>query len=268
MPVDPRSFLFITLDSCRYDTFEAAQAPNLKRIGRLHRAFAPGNFTYASHAAMFVGFTPGVPGLREPYANPKYGKIWRLNGYLGKEPPFVALSGRNLMHGFKALGYQVFGTGALGWFDPASPTTHALRDGFDSFFYPKTLDGVGLQLDWCREQLSRASGAPVFLFVNIGETHVPYHYQGADWSPEDNPCVPYGSRNDAEVCRRRQLACVEFVDRQLAGLLGQFEQGNTIVCADHGDAWGEDGIWEHGVHHPKVLEVPLLYRLNRSPTPG
>ncbi len=63
--IDPASFLFITLDSCRYDTFRDAQAPNLKSIGPLHRAFAPATFTYASHAAMFVGFTPGIPEARE-----------------------------------------------------------------------------------------------------------------------------------------------------------------------------------------------------------
>lgn len=51
--VAPTSLLFITLDSCRYDTFVAAKAPNLKSIGPVHRAKAPGSFTYASHAAMF-----------------------------------------------------------------------------------------------------------------------------------------------------------------------------------------------------------------------
>ena len=35
----------------------------------------------------------------------------------------------------------------------------------------------------------------------------------------------------------------------------------VIVCADHGDCWGEDGLWEHGVSHEKTLEVPLLFRL-------
>lgn len=41
-----------------------------------------------------------------------------------------------------------------------------------------------------------------------------------------------------------------------------------MVCADHGDAWGEDGVWEHGIHHPKVVEVPLVLRLRPQPVPG
>jgi hypothetical protein len=46
-------------------------------------------------------------------------------------------------------------------------------------------------------------------------------------------------------------------------MLDAFARATTIVCGDHGDAWGEDGVWEHGVMHPKVLEVPLLYRIAR-----
>jgi len=47
----------------------------------------------------------------------------------------------------------------------------------------------------------------------------------------------------------------------LAPLLSRFREATVVVCGDHGDAWGEDGLWEHGIHHPAVLEVPLLFRL-------
>ncbi len=64
MPVDAESVLFVTLDSCRYDTFASARIPTLRAVAPLHRAQAPGHFTYGSHAAMFVGFTPSIPGAR------------------------------------------------------------------------------------------------------------------------------------------------------------------------------------------------------------
>ena len=32
-----------------------------------------------------------------------------------------------------------------------------------------------------------------------------------------------------------------------------------------GDAWGEDGLWEHGIHHPTVMDVPLVFRLQHAP---
>ena len=44
-------------------------------------------------------------------------------------------------------------------------------------------------------------------------------------------------------------------------MIGAFSNASVLVCGDHGDAWGEDGFWEHGVAHPKVFEVPLVYRL-------
>jgi len=37
--------------------------------------------------------------------------------------------------------------------------------------------------------------------------------------------------------------------------------GTVIVCADHGDCWGEQGLWEHGISHRRTLEVPLLMRV-------
>jgi hypothetical protein len=32
-----------------------------------------------------------------------------------------------------------------------------------------------------------------------------------------------------------------------------------------GDCWGEDSLWEHGIHHEKVLEVPLLFQFAAGP---
>ena len=32
---------------------------------------------------------------------------------------------------------------------------------------------------------------PLLLFLNVGETHVPYWHKGAPWDRDDNPCVPF-----------------------------------------------------------------------------
>jgi len=265
--VAPSSVLFVTLDSCRFDTFAEARVPHLKSVGPLHRALAPAGFTYASHAAMFVGFTPWVPGTMEPYLNPKFAKIFKLVGvgFAGSGREFVQLEGRSIIDGFKRLGFATVGTGGVPWFDPASSTGRLLGADFNTFHYA---DGGGLraQLDFVDGQLARLDGHPVFLFANVGETHVPYHFEGAPWDGSSNPCRPFADDNDAEECRRRQCACLEWVDEQLAPLLNRFDGANIVVCADHGDAWGEDGVWEHGVPHPKVLEVPLLLRLVNRPS--
>jgi len=261
---DSRSILFITLDSCRYDTFAAADAPNLKALGELHRAMAPGNFTYGSHAAMFVGFTPGVAARAEPFVNPKFGKIFKIagGGFPGKGTEFMTLAGRNIIDGLKRKGYLTIGSGAVGWFDPRTETGRHLTQDFDQFYFSGDSASLPRQLAWLETLLD--PGRPVFAFLNIGETHVPYHFEGAPWDSGYNPCVPFSANNDAEECRRRQRACLEYADARLAPLLSAFSAASTVVCADHGDCWGEDGLWEHGIHHEKVLEVPLLLRLSKS----
>jgi hypothetical protein len=260
--MNPHSVIFITLDSCRYDTFAAARLPNLRAIGPLHKAMAPGSFTYASHSAMFVGFTPGVAEKNEPYVNPKFGKIFRMGGigFPGKGTDYFCLEGRNIIDGFRRKGYLTIGTGAVPWFDPNRETSRQLTADFEHYFWPGDKWSLRRQLQFVAGHLPK-NDQPAFVFINVGETHIPYYHEGAPWDPKINPCVPFGKSNDAAECRRRQTACVEHVDTLLAPLLNQFAAATTLLCADHGDCWGEDGLWDHGIFHPKVYEVPLLFRL-------
>ncbi len=257
--------LFITLDSCRYDAFAAAVAPNLNRIGPLVRAWSPSHFTYGAHAAFFMGFTPGDPSRREPFVNSKYGKIFRMTsgGHRGAASPWIELDGHNVIDGFKRRGYRTLGTGAVGWFDPATETGRALTADFDRFLYTGGGPALRRQCAWLLDEVgaARAGGVPPFAFLNLAETHVPYWHESAPWDAAVNPCVPFGSANDAAEARRRQIACIEWVDRELASLLEAFADAAVVVCADHGDCWGEDGLWEHGIHHRRTLEVPLIFRL-------
>lgn len=259
----PPSILFITLDSCRYDAFVEARAPNLKSLSPLHRAQAPSHFTYGSHAAFFMGFTPGDAKRREPYVNPKYGKIFRMQGggHPGAAPPYLTLDGRSIIDGLKQRGYRTIGTGAVNWFNPERATGRMLSADFDSFAFaggPRLTE----QIVWIDSMLGQVeTGRPAFVFLNLAETHVPYFHRDAPWNSGYNPGMAFGENNDAAECRRRQVACVEWCDRVLEPLLARFARDTVIVCADHGDCWGEDGLWEHGVSHEKTLEVPLLFRL-------
>ena len=266
MAPHPYSILFITIDSCRYDTFEAADAPNLKRVGPLYRAQAPGSFTFSSHSAMFMGFTPGVDD-EIAYANPHYSRMFRLAGGDGAIPPWIRVSGANIIDGFRRLGYLTVGTGATRWFNSDVLTARTLVRPFDKFFYPGDTHSLGLQVDFVMNVMKDVK-EPLFLFINVGETHVPYWHEGASWPLDDGPCIAFRETgNDPALCALRQRACLEFVDTKLAPVLDQFENANAIVCADHGDAWGEGGQWGHGFHHPNVIEVPLMFRLVNPPTP-
>ena len=256
------SVLFITLDSCRFDTFVSACVPNMRRVGPVHQAQAPSYYTYGSHSAMFVGFTPGLCNLNQPVLNPKFGKLFKLvgAGFPGRGTEAYELVGRDIIEGFKNRGARTIGSGAVGWFNPTVPTGRHLTEGFDSFFYPQDTFSLGAQLDWLSAELENCDG-DVFVFLNIGETHVPYYFSGAPWEIADNPCRPFQTVDRSEDCRLRQRLCCEFVDRTLEPLLNAFMNSTILICSDHGDCWGEDGLWEHGISHPCTLTVPLLIRV-------
>jgi hypothetical protein len=267
MEVDPNSVLFVTLDSCRYDTFASASVPRMRMVGPLHKAQAPSHFTFGSHAAMFAGFTPGVASIAAPLVNPKFGKIFKLVGpmFPGKGGDAFTLEGQNIVAGFKRLGYAALGSGAVNWFDPGTPAAQLLIREFDEFFFPGNFWSLARQLAWIDAQIARHSDRALFLFLNVGELHVPYYYEGAPWSHGDNPCVPFQTVDRSAECRLRQRACLEFVDAALAPLLARFLGATIVLCSDHGDCWGEDGLWEHGISHPMTLTVPLLIRLRGTP---
>lgn len=263
----PQGVLMITLDSCRYDTFAATPTPHLDQVGPLHRAQAPSYFTYGSHAAIFMGFLPGITDP-EPFLNSKFSKLFRL-GHAAfqstEESQAFLLDGNSIITGMRRLGYTTIGAGAVNWFDTATETGQELVKDFDHFWFAGNSWSLQMQLDWIEERLRGCGENPPFVFLNVGETHVPYWHEGADWDRSDNPCIPFQSINRAEHCRQRQRDCLAWVDKQLAPLLERFMLGTVVICADHGDCWGEDGLWEHGIAHPQTLTVPLLLRLRGQP---
>ena len=271
--MEASNVLFITLDSCRYDTFAAAHAdgaiPHLTQVGALHCAQAPSYFTYGSHAAFWMGFTPGRAELEEPMLNPKAGKLFRMAfaGHVGSEEGGFQLQGANVIEGFRRKGYRTIGSGAVDWFDPSSCTGAVLGAPFERFHFAGNTWSLASQLSWIDHELAQTpQDQPVFVFLNVGETHVPYWHDAAPWPRRPSPCIAFGGEAcNAKESARRQRACLEWVDCRLASLLKRFEQGTTLVCADHGDCWGEDGLWEHGISHPATLTVPMLLRYRGQP---
>ena len=267
------SVLLISLDSCRYDSFAAAAAagtvPNLMTVGPLHRAQAPSYFTYASHAAFWMGFTPGVAESDQPLLNPKAGKLFRMAfaGHAGADCGGFELQGSNVIEGFRRLGHRTIGSAAVDWFDPASATGAVLGDPFERFHFAGNTWSLSTQLAWITAELAATPPEqPVFLFLNVGETHVPYWHEGAPWPCRPSPCIPFGGEAcDAAASAARQRACLEWVDGQLGDLIQRFSGSTVLVCSDHGDCWGEDGLWEHGISHPATLTVPLLLRVRGQP---
>jgi hypothetical protein len=216
---------------------------------------------------MFVGFTPSIPGAARPLLDNKFSKLFKLAGpaFALKGHEGFALEGRSIIDGFRRLGYYAVGSGAVSWFDPSTPTGQNLVRDFEEFHYPGNTWSIEDQVSWLNDKIIKRESQPIFAFLNVGETHTPYYYNGAPWDKDDNPCVPYQKVDRAADCRLRQQACVEVIDRALASILSDFSEATIIICGDHGDCWGEDGFWEHGLSHDKTLSVPLLMRVRGTP---
>ena len=273
-PVPAGSVLLLSLDSCRYDTFLSAHVdggiPHLSSVGPLHCAHSPSYFTYGSHAAFWMGFTPGVLGSRDPWLNPKAGKLFRMAfaGHAGRDgEQSFQLEGANLVEGFRLQGYRSIGSGAVAWFNTQTETGAVLAAPFERFHFAGNTWSLGAQLEWIEDELaSTPPEQPLFVFLNVGETHVPYWHEGASWERWPSPCVPFGGPDcSATESRLRQRACLEWVDEQLGPLLTRFMDATILACADHGDCWGEDGLWEHGISHSATLTVPLVLRVRGVP---
>ena len=263
-PVHPESVLLVTLDSCRYDTALSTQTPSFDLVGPMHEAMAPAHFTLASHSAMWVGTTPGIAGLGQPVLDPKAGRLFRLitDSIDAGSGDVFALEGATIIEGFHRRGHTTIGAGAVDWFDPATAAGYRLVQDFEKYRMFRGGDVSG-QVAWVCEQITTQ---PAFVFINVGETHVPYWHKGANWSSEDNPCNPYSNETNREAdCRFRQAACLHYADYALNKLIEAFRDATIMITADHGDAWGEDGLWEHGTWHPIIMKVPLWVRVRGDP---
>jgi len=258
----PEGVLLITLDSCRYDTYKRANIPNMKMIGPIHKANAPSYFTYGSHAAMFMGFLPSI-NQEAPILNSKYSKLFKLSHAAFEaenESDTYRLQGNSIVTGLGRQGFTTIGTGAVNWFDTSSETGIELTKDFEHFWFAGNSWSLESQLEWIELRLRETYGRKPFVFLNVGETHVPYWHEGAKWDRSDNPCLPFQKMDRRKECQQRQKACLEWVDMQLSDLVQKFLNGTIIICADHGDCWGENGLWEHGISHSKTLTVPLSIR--------
>jgi hypothetical protein len=210
--------------------------------------------------AMFAGFTPAVQ-KGPKWVNPKNGKVWRVKASNMSPNPndkFV-VDGRNVVAGMNGSGYTTIGTGAVRWFDPSVKTGKMLTENFKIYKFFGEYTQAQNQVPWMIQQCARVN-TPVWSFINFGETHDPYRFNGSGY----NGVAAYKRMGDKKKARNivfdQQKTCVEYIDRQLKPLLDQFKRANgtVMITADHGELFGEDGLWQHQDHHEMTTTVPLI----------
>jgi membrane-anchored protein YejM (alkaline phosphatase superfamily) len=263
------NFLLCTFDSCRFDSFVKARTPVLDQFGSPKLAYTQATYTLPAHLAMFAGFLPHV-FEEEPFYNRFIRQMWRIEHRHVNTPPLVRFQSeaRNIVDGFSRIGHYTVGVAAMAWFRTGSP----LRNGFK--FFERTKTNARKQVQLIGDHVARNGDRPFFAFINFGETHYPYTYEGmpgVTGDPEERSDLarqrnPKGVREPGwtfdEKMWQEQITCVEFLDAKLGELLRRFDQlgvdVTVVVCGDHGECLGEDGMFGHGFYHPKVMEVPML----------
>jgi len=260
---DGLNYVLLTVDSCRLDSYQEANTPVLDARFDVRAAWSHATYTYPSHTSMFQGMLPHV-FAEEPYYNRFVRQLWRLSHRKAGATPAVSLppGSRSIIDGFNRLGYFTCGTAAMGWFR----NNPYLRDDWQSFEW--TGIAARQQVDWSLRQLRGNAERPFFAFINFGETHSPFQFDLAPGS-EGDAAARIRGRSGLTVAEwtfdeerwRRQVTCMEYLDARIGDLLnGLSELGRdavVVVCGDHGECFGEEGLYGHGFYHPKIMEVPM-----------
>jgi arylsulfatase A-like enzyme len=265
----------ITVDTMRADHLgayghAAARTPNLdalaKRGRRFTNATTPSPRTTPALASLFTGLWPQHHGARA-----------------------VALPltrGRTLAETLQPLGWVTLGVSA----SKVAGRKENLHRGFDVFVERHELPhwraevGTHVALERAREVPAEA---PLFLWIHYQEPHAPYNppkrfQPGASAEPcrslfsdlnAGTLSRPAMERNAEGRAERVREACLELYDAEIAysdqqigrlleGLrdLGRLRPGYVVVTSDHGENFGEGGIYyQHGANvHDSALRVPLL----------
>lgn len=286
-----RSVILVTLDSCRYDVAAAAHTPHLNRLGPVWECETTGTYTLPAHVALFTGQLPKPTSGRYHLAGRELDAIWRSAAARPTGPDNrigVGFEGRTIMADYHRRGFTVIGSGGVTFFDPDDPA-NLLPTLFERFRYvgrpnrsgtvlrDRVIDRSHTLTLWHADELADecVNADRFFLFINCASTHVPYTsptgrltpdiaellarvYQLHDGHHADDT-RPHLTGDDRATLLDLQRHALEWADGQLGRLFDALSPRGplVVVCADHGESFGEDGRHGHGHPHPTVTTVPL-----------
>ncbi|TAH37858.1 MAG: metalloenzyme [Planctomycetota bacterium] len=291
-------FILITLDSCRYDSFMAAQPRTIPKLvgglDRVEKRYSYASWTAPSHYNLLTGLMPHSSPANV-YASEYYKEDFlRYRDRLGvKDVEFKSMVPQLWLP--KYLKGKGFETNAMVSLPVLNPATGVNKD-FDTFkLMPKHNDMLAMLDEMEAHMKSRPSkglkgDTPQFYLLNVGETHYPYAlpdeprglwpqisgvngvFKKLDEQVKDGELVSdnesgeFFDQDKLDQLRARQINTVKYLDEKVfPRLYDMVPKGTWItVTADHGELFGEMGYFGHGpILHDKCLEVPFLEGLVR-----
>jgi arylsulfatase A-like enzyme len=273
-------------------------SPNLARWAkegvRFDRALSPAPWTFPSHSSFFTGEWPyklnahwqvtldkAFPTLAGYLA----GRGYQTAGFVANTSCVSYESG--LDRGFAH--YEDYPPTVRTFLGSTVPgrwlvkNALAPRDFYSmKWITSQSRDARGINrafLDWLSGR--RRAGRPFFAFLNYMDAHEPFvvpegeatHFGLRPESPRDYKMLldywlldklKLGAR-DVTLARDSYDDCIAFLDRQVGALLDDLDRRGVlrdtvvIVTSDHGEEFGEHGVFNHGYSlYLHEVHVPLL----------
>lgn len=270
------NYVLIVLDSCRYDSFLAAQPKTMHKLGRVERRWSYASWTAPSHYNLLMGLMPHTSPRRVLASDYYAQEFLKFNQRLGtgslEYKSFVPRLYLPVL--LQRLGYRTHARVSLPVLNPAT----ILNTGFDTYKLMDRHNDLRAMFD----TMAFAEDAPSFYLLNTGETHYPYALPGEpqnEWPRihgvhgvfqhldelvvggklRKTPAKPFDARK-LRALRQRQIEAVRYLDGAIEELLDRLPRNTYVtITSDHGELFGEDGYFGHGpMQHEKVLEVPFV----------
>jgi arylsulfatase A-like enzyme len=275
----------VSVDTLRLDhAREMESLAKLSRRGAFLEGQAPSPWTLPSMATLMTGVEPARHGALRLQSgfSPIDARVATLAERLSAagydtaasvENPFLG-SSFGFHRGFARYRHHQLAS----WSLPRAPYARRARPLAASLLgwagiLPPPLQGVHQQLADASEFLEDRRDRPLFLWIHVLDPHLPYGHAF------ELKGVPLPDRVALFTAKRRSSAPppadtlalyraayrheVEVVDRALAGWLDSLPPAPAgrivVLVADHGEAFGEHGGFEHGHSmYQELLSVPLV----------
>lgn len=267
-----QNIVLISLDTLRPDHlsfygYERETSPNLSRLAEeglvFKEAYSTSSWTLPAHASVFTGLYPWQHGLTKPEFRlrddvPTIAEDLSSSGYecVAFVSGYTLHSGFGFSRGFEI--YDDFSAQALGNINFGVPKQ--APDGPKESVTSPII--TRLAVKWLE---NRSDERPFFLFLHYFDIHDHYippkpfdalfdpDYTGPVDGRIENQHTPKSySPRDLEHLRALYDGEIAWVDQQLGMVLAELEQlglrKNTtlIIFSDHGEGFGEHGMFRHG----------------------
>ncbi|MCH2103864.1 MAG: sulfatase-like hydrolase/transferase [Planctomycetes bacterium] len=279
-PKGENNFIIVILDSCRYDSFMAAEAKFPGKLGKVEKRFTYASWTAPSHYNLLTGLLPHTTPANV-YASEYYKEDFlNYNTRLGAEGVEFAkmVPGLWLPEFLRNhMGYSTHARVSL----PVLNQKTGINRFFDSFELMDSHNDMRAMIPTMKFDSER----PSFYLLNVGETHYPYatpEEPENDWPRisgvngvfkhldehvdehgnliHEDDAPAFFDQDKLDQLRERQVDTVRYLDKVFEELYDHVpENTHIIITADHGELFGEEGYFGHGpIMHDKVFEVPYV----------